>query len=422
MRKDIILAIVLSSIFIFIFLYFNIDKISNRNKDISADLRLELIAEGFSSSVYIAESPDDTGRLFVVDRIGEIRIITEDGVLLDKPFLDIKDRMIELRESYDERGLLGLAFHPDFKENGRFFVYYSAPLDKDSSEGFDHVSRLSEFKVSEDSDVVDIDTEKNILSIDEPQLNHDGGHIEFGDDGFLYIGLGDGGAANDIGLGHPEDGNGQNISTLLGSILRIDVSSEGSYSIPSDNPFVDVEGMDEIYAYGFRNPFKFSFDEGKLYVADVGQNLLEEVDIVEKGKNYGWNVMEGSNCFNPDSPDTPKEDCDKEDLVLPMIEYPHEDGNISGKAIIGGYIYRGTKIGSLYGKYVFADWSSSFSEPKGKIFIASYKRSGWDIMDYMNTDSFILSLGKDSKGELYILTSDMVGPSGNTGKVYKIVA
>ncbi|MDD2788311.1 PQQ-dependent sugar dehydrogenase, partial [Methanoculleus sp.] len=216
---------------------------------------LEFVTGGFTMPVALASPDDGTGRLFVADLPGVIRVI-DAGV--NEPFLDITGRVVDLRTGYDERGLLGLAFHPKFRENGRFFVYYSAPLRDGAPEGWDHTSRVSEFAVSTPNRA-DPGSERMILEVDQPQANHNGGSIAFGPDGYLYIPLGDGGGANDVGRGHPPGGNGQDIETLLGKILRIDVDGEKPYGIPADNPFVGREGRDEIYAYGLRNPWRTAF-------------------------------------------------------------------------------------------------------------------------------------------------------------------
>jgi glucose/arabinose dehydrogenase len=385
---------------------------------------LELVADGFTAPVGLVPSPDETGRLFVVDQVGIIKIIKNNQVL-EEPFLDLRGRMVELRDSFDERGLLGLAFHPDFINNGRIFVYYSAPLRQGAPEGWDHTSRISEFKISEENKA-DLSTERIILEIDEPQFNHDGGQLLFGPDGYLYVSVGDGGQADDVGLGHPEIGNGQDTSNLLGSILRIDVDSE-PYSAPADNPFVGKSGRDEIFAYGFRNPFRMSFDSetDELFVGDVGQNLWEEVSIVERGKNYGWNIKEGAHCFSPETPDESPDQCrDKgylgEDLTGPIIEYKNAnaEGGI-GLAVIGGFVYRG-QAPEMYGKYIFGDWSSSFTGGKGTIFVAEKSDKEWSIISSENINSFLLAFGQDLDKNLYVLTSDTIGPTGNTGKIYKI--
>ncbi|MBS3784506.1 MAG: PQQ-dependent sugar dehydrogenase, partial [Anaerolineae bacterium] len=271
-------------------------------------LGLELAAEGLTAPVDMGTAGDGSGRLFIVDQIGLIRVLTAEGELLDEPFLDIRDRMVRLNPGYDERGLLGLAFHPDYETNGLFYVYYSAPLRAGAPSGWNHSSHLSSFAVSgENENRADAASEQVLLQVDQPQGNHNGGEIAFGPEGYLYVALGDGGAANDVGTGHVEDwyeanqgGNGQDVEeNLLGSILRIDVDGAHPYAVPQENPFADNGGQGEIWAYGFRNPYRFSFDaEGdrELFVADVGQNLWEEVSIATEGGNYGWNVREGTHC------------------------------------------------------------------------------------------------------------------------------
>jgi glucose/arabinose dehydrogenase len=276
---------------------------------------LELVAEGFTAPVRVVAAPDDSGRLFVVDQTGQIWVIASDGTLLQEPFLDIADRLVELRQTYDERGLLGLAFHPGYAQNGRFFVYYSAPLREGAPQDFDHTARISEFSVSSlNPDQADPGSERIILEVDQPQSNHNGGTLLFGpEDGFLYISLGDGGARNDAAPGHVADwyafnegGNGQDVTqNLLGSILRIDVDTGDPYGIPQDNPFVGREGLDENYAYELRNPYRMSFDrtgEYGLFAVDAGQELWEEISIIVKGGNYGWNVKEGTHCFDAANP------------------------------------------------------------------------------------------------------------------------
>lgn len=412
---------------IFIFLFFLLLTACTSN-DVQTQQSLDLMAEGFVSPVSLVSPDDGTGRLFVVDRVGEIRILTKDNVLLEDPFLDLKSKLVNLRSTFDERGLLSLAFHPDFESNGRFFVYYSAPLREEAPEGWDHTSTISEFIVSSNPDKADIASEKKILEIDEPQFNHDGGQLLFGSDGYLYISVGDGGKANDVGLGHPDIGNGQDTLTLLGSILRIDIDNGQPYSVPEDNPFVGEDGRDEIYAYGFRNPFRMSFDRetGRLFVADVGQNLWEEVDIVEKGMNYGWHVKEGSHCFDPENPDKSLAECpDKglkdERLIDPILEYQNANAEEGiGLSVIGGFVYRGKAIPDLYGKYIFGDWSESFLTGKGKIFVAEESNGSWSIIDSAELSSFILGFGQDADNELYVLASDSTGPTGNSGKVYKL--
>ena len=397
---------------------------------------LELVADGLTAPVALVSPHDGTGRLFVADQVGTIWVLTADGERLDEPFVDLQERMVGLNVAYDERGLLGLAFHPAFTEDGRFFVYYSAPLRDEAPEGWNHTSHLSEFRVSEaDPNKADPESERILLQVDQPQSNHDGGQIAFGPDGYLYVPLGDGGGANDTGVGHPPVGNGQDTSTLLGSILRLDVDSGDSYAIPPDNPFVGKEGRDEIFAYGLRNPFRIAFDaEGshQLFAGDVGQNLWEEVDIVTKGRNYGWNIREGTHCFDPNQPDEPPEQCPDsgtggEPLRGPIVEYDHD----VGIAVIGGYIYRGNLLPEFKGHYIFGDWSTTFLSGNGTLFTATPPESEgalWMIQELEiatgedgKVGAFVLSLGQDADHELYVLTSELPGPVGNTGKVFKFV-
>lgn len=399
---------------------------------------LELVAEGLVSPVQLDVPNDGSDRRFVVDQVGVIRVIAPDGTLLEEPFLDLRDRMVNLNPGFDERGLLGLAFHPQFADNGRFFVYYSAPLRAGGQEGFNHTSHVSEFQVSKiDSNQADPSSERILLQVDEPQANHNAGDIHFGPDGFLYITLGDGGGANDTAFGHtPGLGNGQDATNLLGSLLRIDVDSGVPYGIPADNPLVGTEGRDEIFAYGFRNPYRFTFDGDTLYVADVGQNLFEEVNIVERGGNFGWNVKEGTHCFDPNDPNNPPETCPDvgplfgDPLVDPVIEYGNSrvqpDG--VGLAIVGGRVYRGDELPQLHGRYVFGDWSRSFGSPDGTLLVAKPRPAGlWKLQELSvagrsdgRLGHFIKGFGQDGSGEMYVLTSDTSGPTGETGRVYRL--
>lgn len=411
---------------------------------------LEMVAEGLTAPLGLTPAADGSGRLFIVDQVGLIHVLTAEGELLDEPFLDLRDRMVGVNPSYDERGLLGLAFHPDYEENGSFYVYYSAPLRPAGPSEWNHTSHLSAFTVSQqDANRADPTSEEVLLQVDQPQGNHNGGEIAFGPDGYLYVALGDGGGANDVGTGHPSDwyqanrgGNGQDVSqNLLGSILRIDVETPGAYLIPVDNPFsgMGAEGLPEIWAYGLRNPYRFSFDAGgdhELFVADVGQNLWEEVNIASGGGNYGWNVKEGTHCFNPATPNEPPEDCPDTDpegqpLIDPIIEY--QNGNAPGGlglAVVGGYVYRGDALPSFQGRYVFGDWSTSFGQGDGALFAAAPPADGamWSFQeleiatrDDGRLGAFLLGFGQDVERELYVLTSGRAGPQGTTGRVWRIV-
>ena len=349
---------------------------------------LQEVTAGLNFPVTLASPPNDE-RLFIAEKGGAIRII-KGGSLLPTPFLDISSKVSTRRE----QGLLGLAFPPDFASSRRFFVYYT-DLAGDS--------RISVFQVSADPDRADPASETVVLGVDQPGPSHNGGQILFGPDGFLYIGLGDGGSHDGL-----DEGRGQSLNDLLSSVLRIDVSSGSSYSIPPDNPFVGTPGArPEIWSYGFRNPWRFSFDRatGDIYIADVGESDWEEVnyssaaDGASRGADYGWSVMEGTHCFR-DQP------CDKTGLTLPILEYNHSDGC----AIIGGYVYRGTAIPALQGHYFYADlcqdWVRSFRVQEG----APVEEADWPAL---SPGVGITSFGEDVAGELYILTID--------GRVLKIV-
>jgi glucose/arabinose dehydrogenase/plastocyanin len=418
---------------------------------------LELVAEGLTAPTTLVEPPDNSGRLFVADQVGAIRIIDANGQLMPQPFLDLTDRMVTLRTDFDERGLLGLAFHPEYGQNGRFYVYYSAPLRQGAPTEWDHTSHVSEFQVSaNDPNVADPNSERIIMQVDQPQFNHNAGHILFGPDGYFYVSLGDGGGRDDTGPGHVEDwydvnegGNAQNRqANLLGSILRIDVNvddtAQQTYSVPNDNPFVGEEGMEEtseIWAYGLRNPWGMSFDMGgnqELFAADAGQDLWEEVNIITAGGNYGWNVKEGTSCFNTDDPRSPRPNCPDETpygnpLIDPIIEYPHfsQPGIGVGLVVVGGHVYRGTAMPEFEGQYIFGDWSTSFSQPDGKILAAIRPEADgpmWSMRELQIADRpdgrlghFVLAFGQDVRGEIYVLTTDMGTPTGQTGRVYRLV-
>ena len=404
------------------------------------EVGIELVAEGLTSPIFLTESPDDSGRLFIVDQAGQIRILDEEGTLEAEPFLDLSDKLVELIPTYDERGVLGLAFHPEFEDNGRLFVYYSAPLRDGAPEGWNHTARFSEFRVSEDNEnEVDPESERVVMEIDKPQANHNGGHITFGPDGFLYIPMGDGGRANDVGLGHSPGGNAQDLSNVLGTIMRIDINGEQPYAVPPDNPFVGRPNVQpEIWAYGFRNPYHISFDQGgsrELFASDAGQDRFEDVSIVTKGGNYGWNIKEATHCFDPERPAQPPETCPStgragEPLIDPVIEYGRTE--ILGSTVVGGYVYRGDDIPELEGAYLFGDYSRDRVRPDGTLFVARRAESGlWPLEELQpflpdedingTLGQFVLGFGQDNDGEMYLLTKDEGGPEGETGTVYRFV-
>lgn len=413
-------------------------------------ISLELVAENLVSPLGMVEAPDNTKRLFILDQVGKIWIVGANGNKLPTPFIDVSSKMVPLNVNYDERGLLGFAFHPDYRSNGRFFIYYNLPPRAGGPQqgaSWNNLSRIAEFKVSADPNVADMSSEKILFDIDDPQGNHNGGTLAFGPDGYLYIAIGDGGAANDVAPGHVMDwyavnagGNGQDVdSNLFGDILRIDVNNGNPYGIPADNPFVGKPGRDEIYAYGFRNPYRFSFDMGGnrwLYAGDAGQSLYEEIDVVRKGGNYGWNVKEGTHCFDAanntaELPGCPAADSMGNELIDPVIEMNNADNPKGGRAttIIGGNVYRGHGIPAFKGKYLFGTFSQPGNVPNGELFIANPRGGGglWDFSEVSLKDHpddigyYLKGFGQDMQGEVYLTVSSVAGPSGTTGKVFKLV-
>jgi len=426
------------------------DDNTDNNGSGTATVDLQTVAEGYTSPLGVVSPPGDN-RLFVIDQVGKIFIIGTDGSKVETPFLDLTSSVVSLNSAYDERGLLGLAFHPDYKNNGKFYVYYQvAPRDggPDESNKWNNLSRVSEFKLSGDANMADPASERIVLQWDDPQMNHNGGTIAFGNDGYLYIAIGDGGGADDVAPGHVPDwynanagGNGQDIEkNLLGSILRIDINTtagELGYGIPADNPFVDKTGLDEIYAYGFRNPYRISFDmkgTNQLFAGDAGQSLYEEIDVVTKGGNYGWNVKEGTHCFNAADdkntfPNCPALDVLGVPLTDPVIEINNASNPAGGSAatIIGGNIYRGSAIPDWDGVYVFGTFAQKGDSPNGELFMSRPGGNTWSYEE-VNLKSFTNDLGyylkgfgQDSDGEIYLTVSGVSGPTGATGKVLKLV-
>ncbi len=415
---------------------------------------LELVASGLVSPVAVTHSGDGTGRLFIVDQAGFIRVV-DGGVLLPAPFLDLSVTIPTLSPAFDERGVLGLAFHPDYETNGRFFVRYSLPRAGLPAEpcndplGFIvgcHEEILAEYHVLGDpltSNVADPASEVILFRVDKPQFNHDAGGVAFGPDGLLYWTYGDGGGAHDgladVPPSHGPFGNGQNIDAALGKVLRIDVDSPPdvglNYHVPIDNPFVGAPGLDEIYAYGLRNPYQFSFDDGpggtgQLYVGDVGQALYEEVDIVVKGGNYGWVIREGFHCFDPFNPGTPPVSCPTlgalgEPLLDPVSEYSHVEGGVS---VIGGFVYRGAGCPSLVGEYIYGDFAAPDFSPSGRIYYfdttgpdAYVRREFFLAPDGDPFGQYLKGFGEDEDGEVYVCGTTDLAPAGTSGKGYRIV-
>ena len=347
---------------------------------------LQLLAGGLTSPIFVAAPPGDTSRLFVVLQGGVVRVVRQ-GTLLATPFLDAS----ALVSCCGERGLLGLAFHPQFATNGYFFVDYTDVAGN---------TQVVRYRVSANPDLADPASATGILSQTQPYTNHNGGMLAFGPDGFLYVGLGDGGSGGD------PQGNGQNLGTLLGKILRIDVDGGSPYAVPPTNPFVAQSGArPEVWVWGLRNPWRFSFDRttGELYIGDVGQNSREEIDVeppATGGRNYGWNLMEGTACYQAG--------CSSTGLTLPALDYLHSDGC----SVTGGYVYRGSRIPMLAGLYVYADycqgWVRSFRYQNGQ----ATEQRDWPSL---RPGGPISSFGEDARGELYVVLY------GSAGGVYRIV-
>ncbi len=383
---------------------------------------LETLATGLSGPLDVAFAPD-ADRRYVAEQPGTVRVHDPDG-LRSSPLLDLRDSVV----TGFEQGVLGIALHPDFADNRRLFVRYSAPSRPGTPDGYSHTFVLSEFRVAADGRSVVDGSERTVMEIPQPQANHNAGAIIFGPDGYLFVAVGDGGAGGDQGRGHVDDwydgvggGNGQDVTeNLLGSILRIDVGERrGGYTVPGDNPLVGRAGLAEQYAWGFRNPWRLAVDGETLYAGDVGQSRFEELDVVEGGGNYGWNVKEGTHCFEAAScPDTtPGGVREGERLRDPVIEYPHSGDPVSGISIIAGNVYRGSAIPGLEGSYVFGDYQA-----EGELFVAEPANSGlWETGTLAVADGDagrleqVLSFGRDD-GELYVL-----GTGTGGGGLYRLV-
>jgi glucose/arabinose dehydrogenase len=348
--------------------------------------QLEERYNGLSSPVGIVDPGDGSGRLFIVEKTGTIRVVV-DGKVRPTPFLDISDQV----SGSSEQGLLGLAFAPDFADSGRFYIDYT---DVDGN------SVIARYTLSNPAhNQADPATAKTILTQEQPYPNHNGGQILFGPDGDLYIGFGDGGSQGD------PNGNGQSLQTWLGKILRIDVSGDGDYAIPADNPYADgVDGLPEIFIYGLRNPWRFSFDAetGDLYIADVGQGQWEEIDMLpageQAGANLGWSILEGSHCYQ-------EADCDSSGTVLPIYEYSHD----SGCSVTGGFVVHGDTLPGLDGVYLFGDYCTGLLWAT-----ARDANSDWQTSDAIETGLSISSFGSGPNGEIYVVDLN--------GTIYQLVA
>lgn len=404
------------------------------------DITIELqpVVDGLIAPLGLAVPDDGSKRMFLYDQAGLAWVVVRGSQTLPAPLLDVRDRLVTFG-NYDERGLLGLATHPDFVNHPLIYTYTSEPIAgvadfvsvMPPGVANNHQSVIAEWRLDPaDPNRVDPTSRREILRIDKPQSNHNGGTLRFGPDGFLYISLGDGGRANDVADGHVPGGNAQNLQRVYGKLLRIDVdgvdSANGQYGIPSDNPFVGQDAVQEVYAYGLRNPFTYSFDRltGDLYAGDAGQNNIEEVDLIVKGGNYGWNVKEGSFWFDSVSenlgrvvtgPVRPA----PADLIDPIAEYDHGEGSV----VVGGYVYRGSQVPPLQGRYVFGDWGS-FATPSARLFYLDpnsvIKELRLGLAD-RPTGFWLRGFGEDADGELYVFGSTVLGPQGSTGQMLKIV-
>jgi glucose/arabinose dehydrogenase len=417
------------------------DPIPDTIKKTGSPIGLVTIASGLTAPNWGTTAPGHPGRLFVTDQVGLLWAINLPGGD-SSIFLDVSSRLVALGiggpGSFDERGLLGVAFHPNYASNGLLYTYTSEPVGDPADFSTmpvgtpaNHQSVIIEWEVPDPGNpdsVVDPATARILLRIDEPQFNHNAGCLNFGPDGMLYISLGDGGAADDQGVGHSAQGNGQDTSNVLGKILRIDPqgtnSANGQYGIPTDNPFVGQAGfVPEIFAYGFRNPFRFSFDTatGHLYAGDVGQNDIEEVDVVVAGANYGWRMKEGTFLFDPNGADagfvTANSPNQPPGLTDPIAQYDHDEG----LAIIGGFVYRGSAIPSLQGRYIFGEFARTFSNDGRLFFLQGATVREFRLVGQDQLGMSLLGMGQDAAGELYALVNATGTPFGNTGMVLKIV-
>jgi uncharacterized protein (TIGR03118 family) len=407
---------------------------------VKGDITIELqtVVDGLSAPLGLAVPDDGSRRMFVYDQAGVAWVVTEGSGRLPTPLLDVQSRLVPLG-NYDERGLLGLATHPDFVHHPLVYTYTSEPINgvadfvnvMPAGAANNHQSVIAEWRIDPaDPNQVDPASRREILRIDKPQSNHNGGTLRFGPDGFLYISLGDGGRANDVADGHMPGGNAQSLQRIYGKLLRIDVdgtnSANGKYGIPNDNPFVGQNAVQEIYAYGLRNPFTYSFDRltGELYLGDAGQNNIEEVDLIVKGANHGWNVKEGSFWFDSVTANIGKVVTGPVrpvplDLIDPIAEYDHGDGSV----VVGGYVYRGEQVPVLQGLYVFGDWGS-FGAPSARLFYldpnSGIKELRIGLAD-RPTGFWLRGFGEDADGELYVFGSTVLGPRGDTGVMLKIV-
>ena len=436
---------------------------------------LELVAEGLNAPLFLVAPPDGSGRRIIGDQIGLAHVLMPDGKLLDTPFIDLRDVLTPLLKAFDERGLLAMAFHPDFATNGLFYLNYSAK--RRAASPFTgktaYTWRMSEFRVSATNpNQADRSSERVLLEFDWVNRKHNGGGLAFGPDGYLYVGVGDGGGAHgvpDIYVPpkpksadpnrhaeeipedpfriperfHKYDLYAQDTQRLNGKILRLDINrGHPGYAIPPTNIFRGKsEGRDEIYAWGFRNPFRLSFDRagnGDIFVSGVAESFWETIYLIDRQGNYGWSIREGTHCYKRARAFDPPKDCPRhgalgEAIRDPIVEYPNwsvmrKESTVKatplGTANVGGFVYRGKALPGLYGKFVFGDFSSQIMKPSGQLFVATPStawRAPWSIAKLKELDVRIHSLGEGADGELYVLTTAYGIPVGQSGKLWKLV-
>jgi glucose/arabinose dehydrogenase len=440
-------------------------------------VQLQLVADGLNAPIFLVEAPDGSGRRIIGEQMGVAYVLDQDGSLRQQPFLDLRDKIVPLLQAFDERGLLALAFHPDFAKNGLFYVNYSAkPRPNSPFKGKTaYTWRTSEFRVDPyNPNRADPASERVLLQLDWVNRKHNGGGLAFGPDGYLYIGVGGGAhGVPDIYIPpkidktdkfrhskeisedpfeipkrfHKYDAYAQDTARLNGKILRIDVNinpgaGHPAYAIPSTNLFRGkAEGRDEIYAWGFRNPFRLSFDRGgsgDMFVSGVAESFWETVYLVQRQSNYGWSIREGRHCYLRERAYDPPKVCPRhgplgEPIHDPIIEYANWSvkrpwskvtAEPMGTANVGGFLYRGAAIPELYGRFVFGDFSSIIQKPSGQLFAATPAPKWgalWEVERLHQLDVRLHSLAKDGDGELYLLTTALGIPVGNTCKVWKLV-
>jgi glucose/arabinose dehydrogenase len=413
---------------------------------------LDLVIDGLTAPIGLVDPDDGSGRLFIQEQQGIVQVLEPTGTL-GTPLLDLRAQLLELEDGFEERGLLGFALHPDFARNGRVYVSYSAPMRADAPEGWNNTRKISELTLAPGAETIDPASERVLIALDWPSRKHNGGGLAFGPNGYLYIGVGDSGGAHGVGpkvlwsaFDVPEnqlywDRLAQDVTSLFGSVLRIDVDKGfPGYGIPPTNPFVGKPGRDEIYAWGFRNPYRLGVDAktGAVLVTAIAETLWESIYLIDAPGNFGWPLREGTHCVDRTKPRDPPLDCTRIGpngyrIQDPIIEYPNMqvmnpatkvDATGIGTAVVGARFYRGATITDLAGKLIFADWSADFRAPSGQLFVATPAQSYGDLWSFERLklmETRIVSLDTDASGELYVLTNDELGPYGTTGKVFKLV-